>query len=73
MFWDSNQIQSGRLLAQETAPDTVMPLFCKTSLGGSDGLVSVYSVTLNVNNLKGELKYRLIRYIAKHDLSICCL
>lgn len=32
MFWDSNQIQSGRLLAQETAPDTVMPLFCKTSL-----------------------------------------
>ena len=31
MFWDSNQIQSGILLAQETAPDTVMPLF-KTSL-----------------------------------------
>lgn len=43
MFWDSNQIQSGRLLAQETAPDTVMPLFCKTSLGGSDGLVSAYT------------------------------
>ena len=31
IFWDSNQIQSGILLAQETAPDTVMRLF-KTSL-----------------------------------------
>ena len=28
---------------------------------------------LNVNDLKGQLKYRLIRYTEKHDLSIYCL